>query len=499
MRRTFIFATLLLVPLAAFAQAVKDTGLQLAENPLMQTLSTTPPPPIMDGTCEVREGFTLVTTLAEFRADIKKDGQKIRMKPGIYRVTDADIPTSYPAGHEVYDLTKKGQKVSRQLQHLFAVTGSNNYFDLRGVVFETPVSVQSKLSMAAHVASSWDVTGANNTFEGGYFRNITDMPYPTYRVTENEFHVCNDHNTFLNCTFVMRGSQPYGYSDFYGKGSSEFGLLNKHAFMAIEEANQTALIGCRMYMQTYGHCLHFHRHVDGVLIKNCLISGTLRPTDDIFKEVAGRAKEYGFNLMFRGKKPIPHDEVIPLTEDAVRTYEPDDRNITVIDTTVMRQRGLFQLLGVGDYTLQNVTTLEAGDFCYDISAGNHGKVVVKNCFADVAYNPVFNLTRGDCPKNAFYEVTILNPAEGVKPTPRSSLGVICGDSCTFILHDGTKRPLPAEVNYLNCGGKQPLINSTITNETTAKLILNKNVSHCVIKSRGPVEDHGKNNAVSIIQ
>ena len=480
----------------ALAPEVKDTGLQLAENPPMQAITTTPPPPVTDGKYEERAGFKLITTLEEFRAAIRKDGQRIRMRPGVYRATSVDPPTLSPLVHE--QPGKDGKITPRAQEHIFAVTGSNNYFDLRGVVFETPVSVQSELSAKPHVSSCWDVNGANNTFEGGYFRNIIDKPYPQYHVAENEFSVCNDNNTFVDCTFVIEGSVPYGYSDFYGKGGPNFGPLNKHAFMAIVLANNTKILGCKIYMQSFGHCLHF-QGVDGVRIERTLICGTLRPTNDIFNEVAGRAKEYDFNVMFRGPHPIPHDDIIPLTEDGVRAYDAV-KNIVVIDTTVTRTRGCFQLLGPGDYTLENVTTLQAGDFSYDVSAGDQGKVVMKNCRSDVAYNPVFNLTRGDCPKDAYYEVTILSPAEGVQPTPRTSLGVICGDHCTFILRDGTTRPLPPEVNYLNCGGgKNPLKASTVTNYTKAKLILNGNVSSCVVKSVGPVENHGKNNTVVIME
>ena len=49
-------------------------------------------------------------------------------------------------------------------------------------------------------------------------------------------------------------------------------------------------------------------------------------------------------------------------------------------------------------TLENVSVLEAGEFCYDLSSGDQGKVVMKHCRADLAYNPVFNLTRGERPK-----------------------------------------------------------------------------------------------------
>lgn len=462
--------------LTAIAQEAKDLGMQLPENPPMRTISRTPPPPIAAETFEVRKGFSVLDTLDEFRAAIKKNGQTIRMKPGIYRADTVDPP-----------IPEKNQ------EHIFAVNGSNNYFDLRGVVFETPVSVQSRLSGRSHVADTWHINGANNTFEGGYFQNIVDKQYPHYSVTENEFEICNDGNTFLDCTFLIKGSIPYGYSDFYGKGGPNFGRLNKHSFMAVSHANNTRLIGCKVYMRSFGHGIHFHG-ADGVLIKGCLFSGVLRPTNDIFKEKAGRAVEYDFHIMYRGKRPIPRDQMIPLTEDAVRTYG-GDKNITVVDTTIERQRGCFQLLCDGDVTLENVTVLEAGDFSFDISSGDKGKVVMKNCRADVAYNPLFNLTRGALPQGAFYEVTVLSPARGVKPTSRSSLGVICGDGCTFILHDGTTRPLSPEANRLTCGGKNKLTNSTVTNYTTAKLILNKNVHNCSIKSVGPVADHGKNNTI----
>jgi hypothetical protein len=139
--------------------------------------------------------------------------------------------------------------------------------------------------------------------------------------------------------------------------------------------------------------------------------------------------------------------------------------------------------------------LAAGDFSYDLTSGGKGRVVMNNCRGDVAYSPLFNLTRGPLPKNASYEATVLSPAHGVRPTTRASLGTICGDRCTFILHDGTTRPLPREANRLNCGGSEALTNSTVTNHTTAELILNKNVRNCRIECVGPVVDRGEGNNV----
>jgi hypothetical protein len=470
-------------------------GFQFLENPPMQVIAHEPPPPEpATADFEVRPGYVLIDSLDEFRQAIKLSGRKIRMKPGIYRAEKTDPPLEFSAKHK----NESGELQVLKQDHIFAVTGSNNYFDLRGVVIETPVSLQGKLSRGSHVADSWHINGDNNTFIGGYFRNVLDKPYPDFFVAECEFEVCGDGNRFVNCTFVVKGSIPYGYTDFYGKGSTHHGRLNKHSFMSILNANDTSLIGCKVYHRSFGHCIHFH-NVDGVTIKDCYLTGALRPTNDIFKEKVGRAVDYSFEMMYRKQQPIPRDWIIPLTEDGIRAYN-NVRNITVTDTTVERMRGCFQLLcPEGDITLENVTVLECGDFAYDLSVGDNGKVVMKNCKSDVAYNPVFNLTRGDQPKEAFFELTVLSPPEGAITTERSGLGIICGDDCEFIFHDGTTRPLPASANWLQCGGKRGLVDSKVTNYTTAKLVLQSNVKNCRIESVGPVEDNGQGNRIKTIQ
>lgn len=467
-------------------------GFQYLENPLMEVIAHEPPPPDpVTEDFEVRPGYIVIDSLDEFRKAIKMRGKKFRMKPGVYRAEKTDPPQDFKAKHD----DETGDRKVVEQDHIFAVTGSNNYFDLRGVVIETPVSLQSTLSRKVHVADSWHINGANNTFIGGYFRNVLDKPYPDFFSTECEFEICNDGNSFYNCTFVIQGSIPYGYTDFYGKGREHHGPMNKHSFMSILNANNTTLVGCKVYQRSFGHCLHFH-NVDGVLVKDCYFTGALRPTNDIFKEKVGRAVEYNFEMMYRRQQPIPRDWMIPLTEDGIRAYN-NVRNITVIDTTVERLRGCFQLLcPEGDITLENVTVLEAGDFAYDLSVGDNGKVIMKNCKSDVAYNPVFNLTRGDMPKDAFFELTIIDPPEGSITMERSGLGIICGDECEFILHDGTTRPLPPSANRLECGGKHGLKDSKVTNYTTATLVLGSNVENCEIISVGPVKDYGRRNQVT---
>ena len=473
--------------------AEKDLGLQLAENPPMEIIARTPPEPEpATDDFEVRPGYNVISSLDEFRAVIKKSGQKIRMKPGVYRAEKSDPPITFKAKNGVP--SRGNDREENEQDHIFTVTGSRNRFDLRGVVIETPVSLQGALSGKVHVADSWHINGDKNTFIGGYFRNVIDKPYPDFRSTECEFEICGDGNAFYNCTFVIRGSIPFGYTDFYGKGGTHYGRMNKHSFMSILNANDTKLVGCKVYQQSFGHGLHLH-NVDGVLVKDCYFTGALRPTNDIFNEKAGHAVDHNFEMMYRKQQPIPRNWMIPLTEDGIRAYN-DVRNVTVENTTVERFRGCFQLLcPEGDITLENVTVLEAGDFAYDLSVGDEGKVAMKNCRADLSHNPVFNLTRGDTPTDAFYELTVLDPPEGFVPTPRSGLGIICGNDSEFILHDGTTRPIPASINVLYCGGRKGMDDSEVVNYTQAKLILASNVRNCTIKSVGEVEDNGSNNRI----
>ncbi len=471
----------------------KNLSMQLAENPPMQVFTRKPPEPVIPKKWDIRPGFTLVESLDEFRKLIKRDNQKIRLKPGIYTVKSFDKPMKFKVRH----VSPGGRQFNEQ-EHFFAVNGSNNYLDLRGVVIQIPLSLQSKATQRAHVADCWHINGENNVIEGGYFRDLLDVPYPKYRIAGNVFEICNDNTTLKDCTFFVRGSIPYGYGDYYGKGRKHWGLMDKHGVISIDHANNTRIIGCKVYLQAFGHCLHLHS-VDGVLIKDCFFTGTLRPTADIFKEVAGRAKEYGFNIMYRGKRPIPKNEVIALTEDGIRNYD-NVRNVTIINTTVERMRGCIAMnVSSGDVILENVTVLEAGDQAFDVGCDTTGKIVMKNCRADLAYNPIFNLTRAkQIPKHAFFEVTILSPASNVKPTPRTSIGRICGDSCTFIFHDGTTRPIPEKYFVIYGEGfrkGQALINCTIINETRAKLILGPNSRNCTVKSRGPVVDKGKGNKI----
>ncbi|NNJ27567.1 right-handed parallel beta-helix repeat-containing protein [Alienimonas chondri] len=470
-----------------------DRSIQLADNPPMQVRAWLPPePPVGDANeFEIREGFRLVDSLDELRAALREDGGRIRLKPGVYR------PETPERRAEFERVRRDGRRDSTRKQGILHLSGSENYLDLRGVTIEFPFSVQGELNKRPHVSSCWLISGRNNTLEGGDFRDVGDRDYPDYFMAENQFEVLADGVTFRDCTFVTKGSIPYGYSDYYGKGGPNFGRLNKHGVVGLGAVRNSRIVGCRFYNGSFGHCLHFHG-ADGVLVEDCYLTGALRPTADILRETVGRAVDYDYHIMFRGRTPIPGDQMIPLTEDAIRTYN-DDKNIVVRNTVVERHRGGLQLLCEGDVLVENVTIRECGDFGFDLSGGKEGRVVMRNCFGDLAYNPLFNLSRGRAPDGGFFELTLIDPADDVRPTPRTSLGTICGDACTFVLHDRTTRESAPETNVLLCGGRKPLRKSTISNYGRTQLVLKKNVEDCTIITAGEVVDEGQRNRVIRIE
>ena len=100
------------------AQRKKYTGIQHELNPPMRVLGTPAPSAnIPEGAFQTYTGFIIVDSLDKLCETLKKDNQKIRLKPGVYTAKTKEEPIN-------------------GLHSIFAVTGSNNYFDLRNTVIQ---------------------------------------------------------------------------------------------------------------------------------------------------------------------------------------------------------------------------------------------------------------------------------------------------------------------------------------------------------------------------
>src|ERR1043165_3652232 len=85
-------------------------------------------------------GFTTIDSIAALRQRFACSDQKIRMKPGIYRVTE----------------------VSDDPQIVFPVTGSKNHFDLRGVTIELDTKLLADMHGRTHELFVYRVTRGTN-------------------------------------------------------------------------------------------------------------------------------------------------------------------------------------------------------------------------------------------------------------------------------------------------------------------------------------------------
>ena len=444
---------------------------------------------------DVRPGFHVIDSVAQLRAAMQTSGQKIRMKPGIYRVDDA--------------LTDN--------QTVFRASGSHNHFDLRGVTLQLDTAVLARMTAkTAHELVTYRIAGDHLTFEGARFENIGDQP-PA--ISLPEFDVEGDDVVFQTCSFIVRGSAPYGYGRLFGKGKGrgEFkptlgARLQKHSAMSIR-GDRSKIIGCSFSIQTFGHAISIHGAQD-TLVQDTFIEGTLRPTEEILRETSGPAFEQKFIDMFH--RPIPPGLMLALAEDGIRAYNNGTKNgqtrrtgtVTALGCTVKRMRGAISLsLASKPARVENCTVLESGwtGDGYNLPSGS----IVKNCRGDSAYSPLLNQSRSN-KRDVDITLEVLDGPthQGIHP-----LAIINGSGhrITLTQHKGKSLAATQTITLGMAGadasaGDEDGESRTgvdlfakgvrLTNETHQPVLLTENSSACVITTAGPVADKGRNNTVN---
>lgn len=436
----------------------------------------------------VRPGFQQIDSLADFERALASRGNKIRLKPGVYRIDHAQADN----------------------KTLFHVTGSNNHFDLRGVTLQLDTRVLAAMRGKVHQLAGYRITGSNLIFEGGVFEDLgQEPPYESL----SDFDVGGNDITFRDCTFTVRGSAPYGYGDLFGKGAGALVRLQKHAAMSVR-GNNTQILGCRFFMHTFGHAIHMHG-AQNTLVQDVSIEGTLRNSDEILAETTGHAARLQYKNHYG--RPIRPNTMICLNEDAIRAYldggrdkpHPRTADITVINCTVKRMRGGVTLaLASGKIDVRGCTVTECGypGHAYSLPTGAR----VRDCRGDAAYAPLLHMGyshQHDADiemtllaaqryvgnnlvallNGSRHKVTIAPPRDApsaarAKPSsdPASALQIVCGQ---------TYRGDQADV------GKTSAREIELVNHTRAAVLLSALSSGCKVRSAGPVQNEGKDNTV----
>ena len=310
-----------------------------------------------------------VSNLEELSKYLNQDGNKVRMKPGIYKMK------------EYLNEDSISQRLARGEREYLNFSGNYNTFIFEGVTFEIDTELRKQLRHPIHT-NEIIVTGNSNTLKGLTIIHTGNTTSPGGAT----FCIDGQNNTIYDFILHVKGSFPYGYGDLFGKGGPDVIRHQKHSGFLIN-GSRTKVYNTKLYMKSFGHGFYIQKNASDIHLENCLVEGETRTTDDVLKETEGPA----FDVKFRTWTPNREGEYIvtpgymkSLCEDGFRTYTNNNKNITFINCTAKNTRGGFELrTRGGGIRLEGCTTIgtERG---YWVNTG----AIIKNCKGDANYGPL---------------------------------------------------------------------------------------------------------------
>ena len=410
-----------------------------------------------------------VSSVTELRSAMGKNNQHIIMRPGTYEMGS----------------------------QTFRLSGNNNTIDLTGAYFSWVVGEVGSGRMS--------ITGDGNTirngeFEDVYHNGITDVnDFTAYNQDRNRLangggsniSITGDNNRLVGFKMTVRGSYPYGYGAMFGIGKYPSFKLDKHGGIVIKAKN-TVLDHVEVQQKAFCHAIFMQSPANNTVIKNSLVEGVVRPTNDMYKETDPQSLPYRYDYKMpfsivgernRRAVPIPRDHVFTITEDGIRVYKGGG-GVRVENTTVRKTRGGIRLYLASRATVINSTAIDCGSTNFNLPSGG----TITGSSGNFAYGPLSDFRLGKSNQNI--EMTIL-------PSPNAmgdhNIADVQGDGHTIVFRrapgpiDTTTRPIVVTGS-----------NSTIRNETEYSIILAPSSSGNTITSRGKVTDNGENNKVSLL-
>lgn len=380
----------------------------------------------------------VVSSIEELASYAAQSGNRIKMERGVYSMAD------YLSEDVV------AEKVAAGDPTYINFSGSDNSFDLSGVVFDVDTSIKALLTKPKDVRE-FIVSGERNTIKGYEIRHSGDTAGGI------SLTVSGEGNTIEDVTFRLQGSFPYGYGDLFGKGRDRIiRTLNKHCGFLIT-GSKTTVKGCNLYIKAFGHGYFIQNGASDITFENCYVEGEVRTTDDILQEEGTPAAEVEFrtlSLNRDGESVVTKGYMKSLCEDGFRTYNHDNSNIRFVNCTAKNTRGGFELRTKGGVYLENCTTIGC-ERAYWVS----DNAVVKGCRGDANYGPLL-FVEGN---NANVELSLV-PTESDRTV--HALATIHGrDNRVVINAEGgvnRKGELPILVGY-----REPLHGEMMTPFTTA--------------------------------
>jgi hypothetical protein len=424
----------------------------------------------------VRATWTEVNSLEELRRHASEPGARIRLRPGEYRVESA--PT----------------------RHFFALTGRGSKWDLTGVRLIVDTKLFRQFGPAKGPEPYYCVfllAGDDIEFFGARIETAGDLP--GLQSKNKIFSVTGSRVVLRDVELITAGSSPWGYGSLYGISGGDVRKMN--GIRVGWPARDVQVLRCRVQMRAMGHGI-FVQGASGTVIRDCVVEGLLRPTEDILAECAGYAFERSFLAKGRnyseGVRLGPKGEILPgemvaLSEDGIRMYADGGSGRptgpTVIEhcrVTRMR-RGICTALGPAADRIVDCEVRECVTAGFTVGSGD----VVEQGRADAKYGEALCVPGGGA-RGAVAEVTLLDSRQG---RANDLVAVINGrdhrirlraESDDFI-PPGWRIEMASRSGYAFYQRRTPGAERIeLRNETTAAVVLGDDAVSNGVRSRGAV-------------
>ncbi len=418
-----------------------------------------------------------------------KDGSSIKLTPGVYKMSDYlnDELIALRRSQALAMAKEQGKK--RGDTYMFIFSGNDNNFDFTGVTIEVDTKFLSVFK-SCYIREFY-ITGSGNTFTGLTITDIGDLP--TY-MGGNSVSIEGDNNTLKDITVNVRGSFPYGYGDYLGKGSESIVAGKKHSGVQICGIN-TKLIGCKVITSAFGHAFYIQGGINTIL-EDCYAKGQMRSTDDMLAETSGIAFDNGFKSVYKnydGEQKIPAGYMKSLSECGFRTYAsggPTNRptgKVTVINCTAQNMRVGFALAADDNTELVYISGCESigCERGFFITKG-----ILKNSRSDAVYGPMLYLEGSEA---SDIELTLTNLQSDFKV---HALATISGKGHKLTLNQkadiDTNKKVPIMLGYGTPSAGEissPIPEAaasdiTLINNTDMPVISGADVKNCKVITNG---------------
>jgi hypothetical protein len=271
-------------------------------------------------------------------------------------------------------------------------------------------------------------------------------------------------------------------------------------------------------MEAFGHVIYVQGG-DRTTVRNTVIEGTLRPSNDCYNETnAGDlAKRFNYQLQWPESVkglPIPRDHMINCTEDGIRAYKGAG-DMIVENCVVKKTRGGIKLYMARSATVSNCQVLDCVVQGYSVPS----RGVISGSSGNAAYGPLLYI-HFDSHSNQKIDLKVIpsphslgdHPLAAIKgrghsitftragsPTPETLRPIVVGYPMRFdfLCVDYPDVPAGYEKHFAKYSPKTYKASGiTIVNDTVHPVVLGKLSQENTVASFGPIRDYGTNNTLT---